>query len=76
MKEFYTKENDTALANIRRAVAEDGEARVVNIYESAYGCEFDGWLRNGLAGINCTIQAHHGVSWLPFPSDYTITLNR
>lgn len=78
MKEIYTKENAEKLQEIKDALANDGEVRVVNQYETIYGWGFDKWLRDGLKDfdVNYEIVCYNHFADCGYPWEYIITVNK
>lgn len=67
MKEFYTKESEKVLGEIREALESDGIVKVHNAYETFYGVGFDRWLRNGLSDLDVEIEV---TAWNGFGYGY------
>ena len=73
MKQFYTKEDEQTLQEIRKALLEDGVVEVHNDYETFYGVGFNRWLHDGLADIPCEFEVLAYNPWEGYPWIYRIT---
>lgn len=72
----YMREEESGLEATREALLKEGIVEVVNQYETFYGVEFDGWLRKGLADLDCTFKITSYNKWEGYPWNYIITLNK
>lgn len=67
---IFTRESAASLKKIRAALLKGTHVRVVNAYETFYGCSFDSWLRKGLSDLHldlkfCGVCEYHpqGFIW-------------
>ena len=75
MKEVFTRLQPEKLQEIRDELLSGKPVRVINEFETFYGCSFDRWLRNGIKDIPCDIKV---ISYNHFPDcgypwEYEIT---
>ncbi len=75
LKEIYCKDHPEAMEEIRKPLLEGETIRVVNQYETFYGCTFDHWLREGIKDIPCDIKVlcYNHFPDCGYPWEYEIT---
>ena len=78
MKEIYCKESPEALEEIRKTLLAGEPVRVVNQYETFYGCMFDRWLREGIKDIDCDIEVlnYNHFPNCGYPWEYEIKVKK
>ena len=76
MKQFYIREDNEALKEIRSLLQAGEPVEIHNTYDTFYGVDFDNWLKEGISDIACEIQVTSWNKWERYPWTYIITPNK